>query len=74
MAVDPTRTGVIYRCPLCLDRLIDVVIDRYDDDRYHCVKCGYVGTEEELAACYAVFRARYRLRGTRLTLEQQRRL
>jgi len=44
----------------------------YEDGKYHCVKCGFVGTEEELLSKYAEFRDRYKLKTTRLTLEEQR--
>ena len=74
MAANKKDSGVILRCPACLDMLNDVVIDMYDDGKYHCVKCGYVATHEELFADYAKFRERYKLIGTRLTLEDQRKL
>ena len=72
MAANKKDSGIIYRCPLCFDTLNDVVIDRYDDGKYHCVKCGYTGTHEELLERYAEFRSRYKLLGTRLTVEDQR--
>lgn len=66
--------GVIYKCPMCFQTLNDVVIDVYEDGKYHCVKCGYVGTHDELLARYAEFRSRYKLISTRLTLDDQRKL
>ena len=74
MAANKKDAGVIYRCPACFDMLNDVVIDMYDDGKYHCVKCGYVATTEELLEDYAQFRKRYKLIGTRLTLDDQRKL
>lgn len=74
MAANKKDSGVILRCPACFDMLNDVVIDMYDDGKYHCVKCGYVATPEQLLEDYAQFRKRYKLIGTRLTLEDQRKL
>ncbi len=72
MAANKKDTGIIYRCPACFNTLNDVVIDMYDDGMYRCVKCGFNATPEELQQRYAEFRSRYKLIGTRLTLEQQR--
>ena len=74
MAAIKKSSGVIYRCPFCFGHSIDVVIDLYDDGKYHCVKCGYSATYEELQERYAQFRSRYRLIGKRLTLEEQRKM
>ena len=74
MAAAEKSTGVIYRCPACLGALVDVVIDKYEDGQYRCVKCGYSGTLQELQQHYGEFRSRYHLLAVRLTLEEQRRL
>lgn len=63
--------GLIYRCPICLMTLNDVIIDLYDDGLYHCVKCGYTANSEQIHTDYAAFRSRYALRKQRLTLEDQ---
>ncbi len=74
MAANKKDTGIMYRCPFCFDTLNDVVVDMYDDGKYHCVKCGFVGTPDELKERYAEFRSRYKLIGTRITLDEQRAL
>lgn len=74
MAAIKQNTGVIYKCPLCFNTYIDVPVDLYEDGKYHCMKCGFVGTKEELLDKYAEFRARYQLNTTRITLEKQRKL
>lgn len=63
---------VIYRCPMCLNRLVDVVIDKYEDGKYHCAKCGFVASEEIVKEKYDEFRSRYRLIDKRITLEEQK--
>lgn len=68
------NAGIIYRCPMCFMTLTDIVIDLYDDDRYHCVKCGYTATHRELLLHYEQIRSRYKMRKRRITLEEQRRL
>ena len=72
MAANKETTGVIYKCPLCFNNFIDVPVDTFEDGKYHCVKCGFVGTKEELLQKYAEIRDRYKLRNTRITLEEQR--
>jgi len=74
MAANKKDDGVIYRCPACLNGLVDVVLDRYDDGLYHCVKCGFHGTPERVREGYDAFRGRYELIATRITLEEQRKL
>ncbi|MDD6175787.1 MAG: hypothetical protein PUC59_08540 [Firmicutes bacterium] len=73
--MDPNqRAAVIYRCPSCLNSLVDVTIAKGEDGIYRCMKCSYTGTEEQLQKDYQNFRSRYRLLHKRLTLEDQRRL
>lgn len=74
MAANKESRKVIYRCPMCFMTLNDVVVDMYDDGKYHCVKCGFVADEEELLKRYADFRSRYKLIGTRLDLDAQRKM
>jgi predicted RNA-binding Zn-ribbon protein involved in translation (DUF1610 family) len=74
MAANKKDSGVIYRCPSCLNGLVDIVLDRYDDGLYHCVKCGFRGTDEDVQAHYAAFRGRYGLIATRITLDEQRKM
>ena len=64
----------IYKCPLCFSRQIDVIIDPDENGIYRCVKCGYNDNFDGLMRNYAEFKKRYRLLGTRLTLEEQRKL
>jgi hypothetical protein len=68
------KENVVYRCPLCLFNLNDVIIDLYPDGLYHCVKCGFTGTEKDILAQYDNYRKRYKLRNERLSLEAQRNL
>ena len=64
----------IYKCPLCFNRQIDVIIDPDENGVYRCTKCGYNDTFDGLMKSYAEFKKRYKLLGTRLTLEEQRKL
>jgi len=72
MAAGKTNEGVIYRCPMCLNTLNDVTIDKDKDGIYRCLKCGYNGDFEDLMKKYEAFRSKYRLIKKRITLEQQR--
>lgn len=72
MSDNKKNEGVIYRCPICLGALNDVTIDMDENGIYRCMKCGYNGDLKELMEMYAQFRARYKLRKVRLTLEDQR--
>ena len=74
MAANKYDGGIIYKCPLCFETYNDVPMKTYEDGKYHCVKCGYVGTEEEVRAKYAEYRSRYKFIATRLTLEDQRKM
>ncbi len=64
---------IIYKCPCCFNRFIDVVIDKDENGVYHCLKCGFNGTVDEVKAGYDSFRKRYKLNSTRMDLETQRR-
>lgn len=74
MADNKTNEGVIYRCPMCLNTLNDVTIDKDKDGIYRCLKCGYNGDHDDLLKRYEHFRARYKLMKTRITLEEQRKM
>lgn len=74
MAANKKDCGIIYRCPACLNCLVDVIIDQYDDGNYHCVKCGFSATPDEMKEHYAAFRGRYKLISTRITLDEQRKM
>lgn len=74
MSDSKKNEGVIYRCPMCLNTLNDVTIDADEDGIYRCYKCGYNGSYEDLLERYAEFRSRYKLIGTRVTLEEQRKM
>lgn len=67
------KKNIIYKCPCCFNRFIDVVIDKYADGMYRCMKCGFNGTEEDVQKLYKAFRTRYKLTGTRMDLDEQRR-
>lgn len=64
--------SVIFRCPMCLNRLVDVIIDEYEDGVFRCIKCGYAGSAEEIYNKYDEFRSKYRLIDKRITLEEQK--
>lgn len=64
--------SIIYRCPMCLNRLVDVIIDEYDDGVFRCMKCGYTGSADAIMEKYDEFRSKYRLMNKRITLEEQR--
>lgn len=66
------KKGVIYRCPCCLNRFIDVTIEKDKDGVYRCLKCGFNGTYEELMHAYDIFRSRYKMIKTRIPLDVQR--
>ncbi len=67
------QKDIIYKCPCCFNRFIDVPIDKDGDGIYRCMKCGFNGTLGDMLELYANFKKRYRLMATRLTLEEQRR-
>jgi len=57
-----------YRCPRCLMREIDMdmLYDR-DADEYYCLRCSFVGNEQEVLRLNAQFRAKYLDRTRRIT-------
>ena len=50
-----------YRCPSCFMRDLDIDMF-YDKDKkeYHCIRCQYVGTEEDVLAKNELARFRYK--------------
>jgi hypothetical protein len=52
-----------YRCPRCLMREIDMdmLYDR-DKDEYYCLRCSFIGNEQEVLRLYVQFREKYRSR------------
>lgn len=57
-----------YRCPRCLMREIDMDM-LYDADQaeYYCLRCSFVGDEQEVLRLNAQFRDKYRARTVRIT-------
>jgi hypothetical protein len=57
-----------YRCPRCLMREIDMDM-LYDNeaDEYYCLRCSFVGNEQEILRLNAEFRDKYRDRLKRIT-------
>ncbi len=57
-----------YRCPRCLMREIDMDM-LYDADRaeYYCLRCSFVGDEQEVQRLNAQFREKYGARTVRIT-------
>ncbi len=74
MSASEKGISKIYKCPCCFNTQTDVIIDRGEDGVYRCVKCGYHDDFDGLMSKYAEFRSRYRLRGVRLTLDDQRKM
>lgn len=60
---------IIYRCPVCFGRENDVVINKYDDGLYHCVKCSFCGTEDDIKEMYKDLKKKYRNITKRITLK-----
>lgn len=71
MAEFKRDSEIIYRCPMCLQTLNDVTIDKDEDGVFHCMKCSFTGTHSELIKKYAEFRSKYKLLSKRITLEEQ---
>ena len=63
------KKKIIYRCPVCFARENDVVINKYDDGLYHCVKCSFFGTEEKIQDMYKDMKKKYTAIAKRITLE-----
>ena len=57
-----------YRCPRCMMREIDMdlLYDR-DKDEYYCLRCSFVGNEQEILRLAAQFREKYKERAKRIT-------
>ena len=57
-----------FRCPSCFIRDIDVDMF-YDEDKkeYYCLRCQYVGTEEDVLEKNELIRLRYKDMMTRFT-------
>jgi hypothetical protein len=56
-----------YRCPRCLMREIDMdmLYDR-DKDEYYCLRCSFVGNEQEVLRLNQQFREKYLSRTVRI--------
>ena len=57
-----------YRCPCCFMREIDMDMF-YDEEKkeYYCLRCGYVGTEQDVLRLNEQARYRYGLLHKRVT-------
>ena len=57
-----------YRCPACFMRDIDIDMF-YDEekDEYYCLRCNYLGNEEDVLAKNKMARFRYRYISHRIT-------
>ena len=56
-----------YRCPACFMREIDM--DMFYDkekDEYYCIRCPFVGSEEEVLRLNEMARFRYKMISTRI--------
>ena len=57
-----------YRCPRCLMREIDMdMLYDTEKDEYYCLRCSFVGDEQEVKRLNAQFREKYLSRSTRIT-------
>lgn len=64
------RKGKVnYRCPVCFDREwdIDMLFDK-EKNEYYCLRCNYVGNEEDILARYQHAKTKYKDRLKRFTL------
>ena len=57
-----------YRCPICFSREIDVDLF-YDPDKreYYCIRCPYVGNENEILKLNEQNKFRYKAGFSRIT-------
>ena len=57
-----------YRCPACFMREIDMDMF-YDEEKgqYYCLRCGYVGDEEDVLKLNQQARYRYHMMNRRVT-------
>ena len=57
-----------YRCPSCFfrDLDIDMFYDK-DTELFHCIRCQYVGTEEDILKMNEDIRGRYKFMHKRIT-------
>ena len=57
-----------YRCPRCLMREIDMdMLYDKEKDEYYCIRCSFVGNEEEVKRINQQFREKYVDRIKRIT-------
>lgn len=56
-----------YRCPCCFNRDIDIDLF-FDEDKkeYYCLRCNYVGTEEDILRRYEEHKSKYKLMSSRI--------
>ena len=57
-----------YRCPSCffMDLDIDMFYDK-DTEEYHCIRCQFVGKEDEIVRMNELIRTRYQFMDRRIT-------
>lgn len=56
------------RCPVCFSRDIDVLM-KLKDGQYHCLKCSFTGTEDEVRQQYANLKSKFKWIDKRITIE-----
>ena len=64
----PEKKEIIYRCPVCFSREVDVVLHKHGDT-YYCVKCSFWGTKEKIRDMYVDMKKKYAFMTRRITLE-----
>ena len=59
-----------YRCPMCFMRDLDIdMFYEKDKDEYYCIRCQYVGNEEDVLRRNEVIRMKYGAMMKRYTVE-----
>lgn len=59
---------MIYRCPVCFAREIDVILHKAGE-QYYCTKCSFTGNEDCVLEMYEDLKKKYRFINTRITLD-----
>lgn len=61
------KPKIKYRCPTCFSKEVDVdlLIDK-EKNEYYCIKCCFVGKEQEILDAYQRNKRKYKLITTRL--------
>ena len=69
----PKNHEITMRCPVCFSRDVDVLM-KHDSGHYSCLKCSFQGTEKEVRDLYLDIQKKFKLIGTRITVEDYKNL